>query len=46
MTYEKPEIVTVGDAKDLVLGGGCCPGDCCCCGQHCGGDLEGFDEDE
>lgn len=32
MTYETPEVVLLGKATDVILGGCCANDDCCTCG--------------
>lgn len=40
MTYEAPEVFTLGVAKDLIMGSSLSGGDCCTCGRNkpAGGD--------
>ncbi len=42
MTYEAPEVFTLGEAKDLIMGSALTNYDCCTCGHK--GSAGGADE--
>jgi len=39
MTYQSPEILEIGDAAELIQGGGFGGNDCCTCGKKSSDDV-------